>query len=71
MDNFKIFCDKYGGAIIGFIVGLTLSIILLCTDLYKFVIGIALIVVCIYLGNYVQRNKENVKEKTKNFIDKL
>lgn len=71
MDNFKMFCDKYGGAILGFIVGLTLAIILLCTDLYKFVIGIALIIVCIYFGNYVQRNKESVKEKTKNFIDKL
>ncbi len=71
MDNFKSFSDKYGGAIIGFLIGLILSIILLCTELYKIVIGIALIVVCIYFGNYVQRNKENVKEKMKKFIDKL
>lgn len=71
MDSFKIFCDKYGGAIIGFIVGIILSIILFCTDLYKFVIAIFLIIVCVYLGNYVQRNKESVKEKTKDFIDKL
>ncbi len=71
MDNFKVFCDKYGGAIIGFAIGLVLAIILLCTSLYKFIIGIALIIFCIYLGNYIQRNKESVKEKTKNFIDKL
>lgn len=71
MDNFKMFCDKYGGAILGFIVGLVLAIMLFCTNLYKFVIGIALIIFCIYFGNYIQRNKESVKEKTKNFIDKL
>ena len=71
MDNFKLFCDKYGGAVLGFIVGLVLAILLLCTNLYKLIIGIALIVFCIYLGNYIQRNKESVKEKTKKFIDKL
>lgn len=71
MDNFKMFCDKYGGAIIGFLVGLGLAVLLLCTNLYKLVIGIALIIVCIYFGNYIQRNKETVKEKTKKFIDRL
>ena len=71
MDNFKMFCDKYRGAIIGFLVGIVLAIMLFCTDLYKFVISIALIIFCIYIGNYIQRNKESVKEKTKNFIDKL
>ncbi len=71
MDNFKAFCDKYGGAIIGFVVGIVLAILLFCTELYKFIIAIALIIACVYFGNYVQRNKESVKEKTKNFIDKL
>lgn len=71
MDNFKLFCDKYGGAIIGFLVGLALAVLLLCTNLYKLIIGIALIIACVYFGNYIQRNKENVKEKTKKFIDKL
>ena len=51
MDNFKVFCDKYGGAILGFLVGLVLAILLFCTNLYKLVIAIALIIVCIYLGN--------------------
>ena len=71
MDNFKQFCDKYAGAIIGFLVGLGLAVLLLCTNLYKLIIGIVLIIACVYFGNYVQRNKESVKEKTKNFIDKL
>ncbi len=71
MDNFKLFCDKYGGAIIGFLVGLALAVLLLCTNLYKLIIGIALIIACVYFGNYIQRNKENLKEKTKKFIDKL
>ncbi|MBR1802825.1 MAG: DUF2273 domain-containing protein [Clostridia bacterium] len=71
MDNFKVFCEKYGGAIIGLLVGIILAILLVCTDLYKFIIGIALIAACVYVGNYIQRNKESVKEKTKNFIDKL
>ena len=71
MDNFKMFCDKYGGAILGFIVGLVLAILLFCTNLYKFIIAIALIIVCIYLGNYFQKNKENVKDRLKNFIDRL
>ncbi len=71
MNNFKMFCDKYGGAILGFIVGLVLAILLLCTNLYKLIIGIALIIACIYFGNYIQRNKENVKDKVKSFIDRL
>ncbi len=71
MDNFKMFCDKYGGAILGFIVGLVLAILLLCTNLYKLIIGIALIIACIYFGNYIQRNKEDVKDKVKKFIDRL
>lgn len=71
MDSFKVFCDKYGGCIIGCLIGIALSIILFCTNLYKVLFTIALIIVCIWLGNYIQRNKENVKEKTKKFIDRL
>ena len=71
MDELKTVFSKYGGAIIGFVVGLLLAIILLCTSLYKFVIGIALIIACIYFGNYVQANKADIKEKTKKFIDRL
>ena len=71
MDSFKAFCDKYGGCIIGGLIGIAFSIILFCTNLYKVLFTIALIIVCLWLGNYIQGNKENVKEKIKKFIDKL
>lgn len=71
MNDLKTIFNKYGGAIIGFVVGLLLAIILFCTSLYKFVIGIALIIACIYFGNYVQVNKAEIKEKTKKIIDRL
>ena len=71
MDSFKVFCDKYGGSTIGGLIGIALSILLFCTNLYKVLFTIALIIVCIWLGNYIHRNKENVKERAKKFIDKL
>lgn len=67
MDEFKKFMSQYGGMVIGIIV----AIILLCTQLYKLIIGIILLVICAYAGNYIQHNKFEVKEKLKNFIDKL
>lgn len=67
MDDFKKFMSQYGGIIIGVIV----AIVLLCTQLYKLIIGIILVFVCGYAGNYIQHNKLEVKEKLKNFIDKL
>lgn len=67
MDDFKKFMSQYGGMIIGVIV----AILLLCTQLYKLIIGIILVFVCGYAGNYIQHNKFEVKEKLKNFIDKL
>lgn len=67
MEDFKKFIAQYGGMLIGIIV----AIILLCTQLYKLIIGIILVFVCGYVGNYIQHNKFEVKEKLKNFIDKL
>ena len=67
MDDFKKFVTKYAGAIIGVLV----AIILLCTSLYKFIIWAVLIVEFGYFGYYIQCNKESVKEKVKNFIDRL
>lgn len=67
MDEFKKFMSQYGGMIIGIIV----AIVLLCTQLYRLIIGIILILVCGYAGNYIQHNKFEVKEKLKNFIDRL
>lgn len=71
MNDLKDIGNKYGGAIIGFLVGLALAIILFCTDLYKIITGILLVIACVYFGNYIQKNKDHVKESTKNFIDKL
>lgn len=67
MDEFKKFMSQYGGMIIGIIV----AIVLFCTQLYRLIIGIILIFVCGYAGNYIQHNKFEVKEKLKNFIDRL
>jgi len=66
-NNFKEFWEKYKGAIIGAIV----AIILLCTSLYKLCLAVIVIVAAMYLGNYIQRNKYEVKEKLKNFIDRF
>ena len=66
-NNFKEFWDKYKGAIIDAII----AIILLSTALYKLCVAVIVIVGAIYLGNYIQNNKEDVKENLKNFIDKF
>ena len=67
MDNMKQFWDQYKGAVIGALI----AILILCTQLYKLVIGIILIVIGIFVGNYVQYNKYDVKEKLKKIIDRL
>jgi len=67
MDGFKKFVSEYRGAIIGGII----SLIILCTRLYELIVGIILIGCGIVVGNYVQRNKYDVKEKLKNFIDRI
>lgn len=67
MEDLKNFFQKYGGAIIGGIIALILA----CTKFYRFVIAIIFIVLGIWLGNYIQKNKEIVKEKLKNIIDKI
>ena len=67
MDSFKDFLIKYRGAIIGAIV----AILILCTRLYELIIGVVLIILGAIAGNYIQKNKYDVKEKLKNFIDRL
>ncbi|MBR2704968.1 MAG: DUF2273 domain-containing protein [Clostridia bacterium] len=66
-DGVKGFFQKYGGAIIGGIIALVLA----CTNLYRIVIGIVLVVIGMWAGNYFQKNKDAVKEKLKNLIDKM
>ena len=67
MESFKEFLSKYLGAIIGVIV----AILILCTRLYELMIGIVLILMGAFVGNYVQKNKDEVKIKLKDFIDRL
>ena len=58
---------QYRGAIIGIIV----AILFLVFELYKVILGICIIVIGAIAGNYVQNNKPMIKEKLKNFIDKM
>ena len=67
MNEIKDFLMKYRGAIAGAII----AILILCTGFYKLMIGIILIAIGIYVGNYIQINKEEVKDKIKNLIDRL
>lgn len=67
MDNMKQMWEQYKGAIIGGIIG----IIILCTQIYVLIIGIILIAICMYVGNYIQYNKYDVKDKLKKWIDKI
>jgi uncharacterized membrane protein len=66
MEQFKNFLIKYRGAIIGGIV----AIIALILKIYKILLGGLVIVAGIFLGNYIQQNKEIVKEKIKNIIER-
>mgnify|MGYP003370495577 CR=1 FL=1 len=67
MEDIKKFISQYKGAIIGIIV----AIVILATRLYDVIVGILLILVGAFLGNYVQQNKEAVKTKLKKFIDRM
>ena len=67
MDGFKQFLKDYRGAIIGVII----AILIMLTRLYELIIAIILIVLGAFIGNYVQQNKYDVKEKLKKFIDRM
>lgn len=65
--NFKDFWEHYKGAIIGIIV----AVLILITRLQDLILAVVVIVLGAIVGNYVQQNKEDVKTKLKNFIDKM
>lgn len=59
--------EKYGGAILGGII----AIILCFTRLYRLLIALLVIIGGVFLGNYIQKNKDDVKIKLKELIDKF
>ena len=67
MEKFKNFLTKYRGAIIGVII----AVLVLCTRLYELILALVLVGLCAVAGNYIQQNKDDVKDKLKKFIDKL
>ena len=67
MNGFKDFWEHYKGAIIGIVI----AVLILITRLQDLIIALVVIVLGAIIGNYVQQNKEDVKTKLKNFIDKM
>ncbi len=67
MEEFKKFIKNYRGAIIGIII----AILLIMTRLTDLILAIVVIVIGAFVGNYVQQNKYDVKEKLKKFIDRI
>ena len=67
MEDFKNFLIKYRGAIIGGLIAL----VGLLLNLHKILLFVLIIAAGSVAGNYVQHNKEFVKEKLKSYIDKL
>ena len=56
MNNFKDFWNQYRGAIIGVII----AILILITRLDQLILAIVVLFLGAFIGNYVQRNKEDV-----------
>lgn len=67
MEDFKNFLINFRGAIIGGLI----AFIALLLNLHTVLMWILIIVAGILIGNYVQHNKEFVKDKLKSYIDKL
>lgn len=66
-NKLNLFIKEYGGAVIGGLIAL----ILCFTGIYELLVYIVIVLAGAFLGNYVQKNKPNVKEKLKAFIDKF
>ena len=67
MEDLKKFISRYWGALLGGIIALVLA----CTGFDRLIIGIVLVFVGAWAGNYFQHNKDKVKKSLKKFIDKL
>ena len=67
MEGLKDFWNKYKGAILGVIV----AILIIMTRLYELIIALVVLVLGAFAGNYIQQNKQMVKDRLKNFIDRF
>lgn len=67
MENYNDFWNKNKGIILG----VAIAVILLITGLRDLVIGLVLIFACGFIGDYIYKNKNDVKERLKNLIDRL
>lgn len=67
MEGLKNFWNDYKGAIIGVII----AILIIITNLYKLIVSVVLIILGAIAGNYIQQNKDDVKSRLKNFIDRF
>ncbi len=67
MDSLKDFWSNYKGAILGVIV----AILIIATNFYKLIVAVILLVLGAIVGNYIQQNKQIVKDRLKNFIDRF
>lgn len=67
MEGLKNFWNNYKGAIIGVII----AILVIMTKLYELIMAIILIILGAIAGNYIQQNKNYVKDRLKNFIDRF
>ncbi len=65
--NAKEFLDRY----LGMIIGIAIAVIFILLDLVYVFECIVIIIAAGWLGKYIQNNKETVKEKLKNLIDKF
>ncbi len=68
--TFKDFIDKYLGMIIGIVIAV-LIIVVGGDSIIAALMKIALIVGLGWFGKYIQDNKTTVKDKLKNWIDRM
>ena len=65
--NLAWYVKEYKGAIIGGVIAL----VFIATGLSKLLLGLIVVAVGVFLGHYVQNNKEAVKDTLRGFIDKF
>ena len=67
-NKIALFIERFGGIIIGILVGLIILNFSFLYDLFKFILVVG---ICAWVGNYFQKNKEKIKVFLKGIIDKM